>query len=406
MAARVTTEVDRSLARHVRLSGMFTFGAVFPLFLFGAMSVDIQSDLGFGTSELGYAGAAFFAGGGLTALGAGARIDRVGTRAALRIAMAFSFGATVLIAIVATSWWVAAVGIAMCGVSHALTQLALNRMLAVGQSRGSGALVFGIKQAAVPAVSLIAGFTSALLAPSVSWRLIYLLGSIVTLLLGVLAPPTAGDSGQTKTKTATSTSSLRRLALAAALAASAGNALSLLVVDSFDANSFDASVGALALGIGSGLAVAARIGSGWLAERRRSDGVREFRFLLVVGSCGFALLSVAGGSIAALFVGTSVAFMAGWGWQGLAFFSAVSLNRSIPPATSTGVVLSGTMGGSVVGPIVIGAAADHYGYGRAWMIGAAALILAAVCVSRLGDHTTPFQTPTDSKKEHHGGTQE
>lgn len=360
--------------------------------------MEIQSDLGFGTKELGYAGAAFFVGGGLTAPWVGVLIDRIGTRASLRLGMAFSFLASLLIAVIAPSWWLAAAGIALCGISHAFTQLALNRMLVAGRNRSAGALAFGLKQAAVPAVSLLAGFTSALLAPDVSWRVVYLVGSFITLVLAVFAPLTAGDSGRTRQKTGSSAPSLRRLTFAAALAASAGNALSLLIVDSFDANGFDAAIGAVALGIGSGLAASARIGSGWLAERRNSNGIKELRALLVVGAVGFALLAVSGSSLLTVFFGASIAFTAGWGWQGLAFFSA-SLNRSIPPATSTSVVLSGTMGGSVVGPIVAGTAAESYGYGLAWAIGAAALVVAAATIPDASEFPDDPNTPAPKHEE-------
>ena len=329
MTASTTKELDQSLARHVRLSALFTFGSLFPLYLFGAMSVHIQSDLAFGTKELGYAGAAFFVGGGLTARWIGASVDRIGTRAALRFGMAASFVASLLIAIVATSWALAAAGIALCGVSHAFTQLALNRMLVLGSEQGTRALAFGLKQAAVPAVSLVAGFTTSFLAPSVNWRLIYIVGSLITLLTGLLAPPMAGDSGRERREPESLNPTLKRLTIGAALAAGGGNALSLLIVDSFDANGFDVATGAVVLGIGSGLAAATRIGSGWFTDRRNSSGAAELRTLLMVGAGGFVMLSLSDSSLPIMLLGACVAFMAGWGWQGLAFFSACR-NRSVP----------------------------------------------------------------------------
>jgi hypothetical protein len=112
------------------------------------------------------------------------------------------------------------------------------------------------------------------------------------------------------------------------------------------------------------------------------------------------LLAWSNTSFTVLALGALVAFMAGWGWQGVVFFSA-SRDRSVPTATATGIVLAGTMSGSVVGPILIGIAAENLGYGKAWLIAAVALIVGAVSIrdplpandqgSSTPDHPVPIQ---------------
>jgi len=403
MTPQTTRDIRRPLHRQALVSVVYTVGALLPLFLFGANSVQIQSDLGFGTRELGYAVAAFFAAGGLTAPRIGVLIDGLSMRSALRIGMCFSLAAALTVSLVATAWWLGAAGMALCGFAHAFTQLTLNRMLVEGGRSSDRALGFGMKQAAVPAASLVAGLSTAALAPVVAWRSLYLMGAVAILVLAVFVPGATGNIGHPSPTASRRPPGLKKLALAAAVAAGAGNSLSLLIVDTFDANGFADTTGAAVLGMGSALAIISRIGGGWVVDRRRSNGIRELRFMLTVGAVGFVFLALARSSIAMLLVGALVAFMAAWGWQGVVFFAA-SRERSVPPATATGIVLAGTMSGSVVGPILIGAAADSLGYGRAWMIAAVALIVSAVSVrdplsATTDDHLAAQDQPVPIQEE-------
>ena len=355
-----------------------------PVFLFGANAVRIQQELGFGTRELGFAVSAYFAAGGLAAPRIGVLIDRIGTRKALRLGMLCSLVASVVVAWLADSWWVGALGMASCGLAHAFTQLGLNRMLVQGGSATNGALGFGIKQAAVPMASLLAGFATAALVPGAPWRSLYAGAAAVAVLLGALVP--SSQTNQTLPlvpRVSKPGSRLKRLALAASFAAGAGNSVSLLIVDAFDASGFSDNAGALILGLGSGLAAASRLGGGWVVGRRRSDGALELRLLMAVGAMGFVLLAISGGSVIVLSLGALIAFLAGWGWQGIVFYAATR-DVGIPPATSSGIVLSGTMSGSVVGPLAISAIADAAGYGLAWGVASLALVAGALTVPRRG----------------------
>ena len=374
---------ERALWRHGVVAGLYTVGSLMPLFLFGANAVRIQAELGFGTTELGYATSAFFAAGALGAPKLGRFIDRVGIRRALRIGMTLSGSAAFVVAFIARSWWIGAAGLALCGVSHALTQLSMNRMLVDGGSTADGALGFGMKQGAVPVVSLIAGLATAALVPSLPWQTLYFVAGSVSIALAISLPGAHEASSETKVGSASAGPYLRRLALGGSFAAGAGNALSLLIVDSFDASGFSDTTGAVVLGMGSGLAAVSRLGGGWVVDHRRSSGVPELRALLLVGSLGFGLLAISSGSLGLLSIGALAAFVGGWGWQGIVFYSATR-DRRVLPATASGVVLAGTMSGSIIGPIVIGVTADRASYAVAWALAALALIVSAIAMPRSG----------------------
>ena len=54
------------------------------------------------------------------------------------------------------------------------------------------------------------------------------------------------------------------------------------------------------------------------------------------------------------------------------FFTATEIG-DVPPATATGVVLSGTMGGSTIGPPSVAFLAGSFGYRSGWALAAALL---------------------------------
>lgn len=373
----------RQTSSHAWLAVAYTAGAVMPLFLFGANAVQIQSDLDFGTTELGFAVSSFFAGGAIAAPRTGILIDRLGTPQALRIGMGFSLVATVVVAAIASSWWMAAVGLALSGISHVFVQLALNRMIV--EKGTSQALGFGIKQASVPLASLFAGLATAALVPEGAWQVAFAMAGLGAVGLGLLVPRSVeATGGRMSDPRVRPGEGLRRLAVAAAVAAAAGNSLSLLIVDSFDASGFSDTTGALVLGVGSGLAAATRLLGGWTVDRRGSNGFTELRLVLVAGAIGMAVIALSGSSLTLLSIGALLAFAAGWGWQGIVFYSATRDTR-IAPATASGIVLSGTMSGSVVGPIAIAATADGLGYSLAWGAAAIALLASAAAMKPPGN---------------------
>jgi MFS family permease len=373
------------ISRIVITAVAYTGAGVLPLFLFGANAVRIQSDLGFGTTQLGLAVSSFFAAGALTAPRIGVLIDRFGSQMALRIGMGFSLTATIAIGLVANSWWMAAIGLALCGISHAFVQLALNRLIVETRASSDQGLAFGIKQASVPLSSLLAGLGTAVLAPDFAWNWSFAIAGGVALALGFLVPndsePPMRSSRDPELRPGTG---LKKLALTAALAAGAGNSLTLLIVDSFDAYGFSDAIGAAVLGIGSGLAAVTRLAGGWTVDRRGSDGFTELRTLLVTGSAGMAMIVFSGASLPLLSLGTLVAFIGGWGWQGIVFYSATR-DRRLLPATASGVVLSGTMSGSVIGPTVIAVVADNLSYDVAWCVAAFSLLVSAISVRAPGE---------------------
>lgn len=358
----------------------FAAAAVLPLYLVGASAGTIQSRIGISTSEFGYAVSCYFAAGALASNRLGPLIDRIPLSRVLRMGMACSIVASLTIGLTANTWALLSLGLSLSGVAHAFSQLGTNRSLAT-QKRSRRALGFGLKQASIPVASLLAGFATAAFGGVHSPRWLFVGAAVFAAALIATAhrlqAPIRTDSAESGGRV--NTRSLHRLAIAAGLAAGAGNTVSVLIVDSFNKQGFSDQVGAVVLAVGSAMAVLARILMGLLVDRRGSDGRRELRVMLAAGALSFALLAMSSSYDPVAVLGALLALGAGWGWSGVVFFTA-STQDDIPPATGSGVILSGTMSGSILGPLMIATLAEHFGYGFGWALGAAQLAAAAVLV--------------------------
>lgn len=357
------------------LAILYAAVAAVPLYLIGASAGTFQARIGITTAEFGYAITCYFATGAVVSSLVGPMVDRVPLKRALRIGMAASATSSLVFAFTVETWLLLAAGLALCGAAHSFSQLATNRILA-GQVSRRRALGFGLKQASIPVASLFAGLATAALGFPGDPTPLFVGAAVAACALGISAHRLGTPTGASSTSvTRVDRRPLYRLALAAALAAASGNTLSVLIVDAFNDQGFTDQAGSMVLAFGGAVAVFARVTAGLLVDRRRSDGTRELYATLLAGAVCFALLALFWGSSGTSIVAAVLAFGTGWGWPGIVFYVA-SIQTNIPPATGSGLVLSGTMSGSVLGPLVLATAADHFGYGLAWGLGAGQLAVA------------------------------
>ena len=352
----------------------------FPLFLAGAYAVRLQEDLGATKSQFGLAAAAYFATATVGSLQLGRLVDRYGSRFGGILTSVGGFIASAFIGLAAQTWWMLAIGLGITGFSNTAGQLAGNRILASSVRTGRQGIGFGAKQAAVPTGSLIAGAAVAILGTGVSWRITFVVYGFVALALAVVAPEfgAASEAERTAQKgVGADRPSLVALALAGTLIGSTGNALAVLVVDSFETAGFSASAAASTLAFGGASAVIGRVLIGWLVDRRDSDGFLELTVIVVIGVIGFSALAVAGENVVLLFLGVALGFAAGWGWPAIIYLVTVR-NSTAPPGTSTGLVVMGVFGGAIVGPPLFAFIAEQVSYQASWATAAVLTALGAV----------------------------
>lgn len=362
-----------------------TIGSL-PVFLLGAMAVLMRRDLGFTESGLGLAVAIFFAASALGSMPGGRLAERYGARRALIWATAGSTASLIGIATVARTWAQLAAFLALGGIALALSGPAGNLALAQAIPSGRQGFAFGLKQAAVPAATLVAGLAVPVIGLSLGWRWAYAVAGVAGgLAYAVVLPRRAGADQRPAAKAGTAAPSPRALALltlAAVLGSGGGNAMTAFYVESAVSRDVPVGVAGLWLALGSVCAIAGRLLYGGLVDRSGRGGLALVSWLWAMGAVGVALLSFARspGSLAAA---TFLAFAFGWGWNGL-FHHAVVKRHPEAPAAATGITTTGMFAGGTLGPFGFGALVHAASYTTAWLVVAGCLLTAAA-LARLAD---------------------
>lgn len=374
--------------------GSTTVG-VLPVFLFGALAALLRDDLQFGQSRIGLATAAFFLAAAVLSVPGGRLAERLGAVRTAAVAVGLVACSLLGIAVFARSWAQLVSLLALAGAANAFLQPATNAMLAGAIPRRRQGLVFGIKQAAVPLATTVAGIALPVLGLTLGWRGAFGAAAALALpmlvVLALLRDGRAGASLRTRASLRGSRD-LVVLALVAALGAGAGNAMGAFYVDSAIEGGSAAGVAGLFLAVGSGTGIFARVAWGWWTDHRQIARLPVVGILLLVGAVGFGLIAVRPSPLL-LLLATIVAYAAGWGWNGLLIAAVIDAHPDAP-AAATGVTQAGVYGGAVVVPPLFGLLAEAMSYAVAWAVAAGLVGVAGLLALVAARWYTP------SRREH------
>jgi predicted MFS family arabinose efflux permease len=362
--------------------------SVAPPFMVGALAVQVGADLDLRPAVLGFLVSTFFATTALCSSTMGRAVERRGVRDGLTGVMVLNVVALVGI-LSATSVAHLAVAMAVAGVANGAVHPAANALLAQG-IRGRLGLALGIKQAAMPASTIVGGLAVPLVALTLGWRAAFGILAVVSVavLVGTRrvgadvilrspaatvdpAPPSVGVRRP-----------LGRLTVGAFLGAAASSSLGTFLVDSGVQLSelSEATTGWVFASAGL-VGVLTRVAVGHVADfHATSHAYRTCVVMLLLGTAGTVM--IASGDPRLYAVGAWLAFGAGWGWPGLVHFAVIRESRD-GAARSTGRLLVGFAGGSAAGPIALGQVVETWGYTVMWTVAAVLSLLACVALAPL-----------------------
>ncbi|HZD22707.1 MAG TPA: MFS transporter, partial [Acidimicrobiia bacterium] len=311
----------------------------------------------------------------------GGRIaDRVGPRRSVYVGCSLC-GVALLGLGLGTTEWATLVGfLCLGGVAVALTDPGLAILVSRVIPHARQGLAFGVKEASVPAATLVAGLAVPTIALTVGWRWAFLAGTLPLGLVFGLLPRLDASSHPSPDSTPTSQSAdalpQRRALLVAAVGAALGTAaasgVGIFLTDSAVSMGLSPANAGLLLATGSLAGIVARVGSGVLADRTGGPQFKLITVMLAVGA--ITMLAGGTGNTALLILGTVGAFTGGWAWTGIYFLSLVKTHPHRPGAAA-GIGTAGLGLGNAAGPILFGFAAGTWSFSTAWIL--AALVAAS-----------------------------
>lgn len=361
--------------------------ALLPVFLTGAMAVQISRDLAFGTAALGFATAIYRGTGAIVAPALGRLTDRLGVTRSVRLALLLAGTSALGIATLARSWTSLVLWLMLAGCSQGFGRPAANRLLSNNVDPRRLGTAFGLKNSAPPAATIIAGLSVPLIALQFGWRYAFFMVAGLAVLVGVLAGGRPGNRRRTDPKRTQARREAAKLTANRPMVLTLGIALGLGTSTSSVLTTFyvDAAVKAgtseggagLVLATASGFAILARIGSGVLSDRLIKGHLILCAGLIWTGAAGVALLALNIPSI--MSVAALVATAGAWGFNGVFWYATI---KSSPesPGTLTGMLAPGALLGSTIGPVVFGWIVEQTSYPVGWTFSAITGVVAGLAM--------------------------
>ncbi|MGC1214159.1 MAG: MFS transporter, partial [Micromonospora sp.] len=147
-----------------------TIACVLPVFLVGGLAVQMGDDLHFSPAGLGLVVSVYFGISALASVPSGALVERYGPAVVARAGILLSAGSLLAVAGLARSYPMLVVLLGLSAAANALGQLASNAALARHVPAHRQGLSFGVKQAAIPVSTLLAGAAVPTIALTAGWR--------------------------------------------------------------------------------------------------------------------------------------------------------------------------------------------------------------------------------------------
>lgn len=279
-----------------------------------------------------------FASSSLASFVSGRVVERVGYSLGMRVAVLVSAASLLSVAALAGSWATLVFCLALGGLANAISHPATHLFMARKVPQDRQGLAFGVKQAAIPTATLLAGLAVPSLATTVGWRWAFVASAALALVVSLLVPKDDPDAGPHRPKDKVARTGDARLgpllllALGMALGSAAANPLGVFIVESSVAAGIEVGAAGLLLALGSAVGIGVRVLLGWFTDRREGGSLNLVAGIMALGTLGFLLL--AGGAGWVLVIGVVLAFGAGWGWPGLFNFTVVKTSPGAPAAAT------------------------------------------------------------------------
>ncbi|MGH8872720.1 MAG: MFS transporter [Acidimicrobiia bacterium] len=355
--------------------GLATVG-VLPVFLAGALAVQLSAEFGYGPRGIGLSIAGFHIASTLSSIALGRLADRIGWQRSVRIG---GLGCVLCLAALgglARSLPTVLLLLGLAGLANALVQPSVNLLLARESPPHQRGLIFGLKQSAIPLATLIGGISVPVVALTIGWRWVFALAAAIGAFVLLWLPPAdelrSHPRSETSARAPIPVGSLAPLVVLALLGQTGASVLGSFVVASAVQIGMTEGNAGILLAAASVIGIASRVALGRAADRGLRLDLVPIASLLLVGSAGLALVAIQ--DEWAAIVGTTVAFAAGWGWPGL--FNLLVVDRfAQAPATATSATQTGVYVGNGAGPLVFGVIAA-VSFPAAWLMSALLLLLA------------------------------
>ncbi|WP_394941676.1 MFS transporter, partial [uncultured Ilumatobacter sp.] len=368
-----------------------TMCSAFPVFLTGALGVQLRDDIGLTATHVGLSMGSSFGVAAVLSAPMGRVAERLGPRRGFRVGLTTSALAMLAVALLARNVWQFCLLLGVAGAGNALNQPSANLMLATHIEGERLGFALAAKQSGMPAAALLGGVAVPAIALTVGWQWAYVAGIVVAVGAMLSFPPDRRSQSDRNTS-ANATGDRRSArpdlgmallvlyALVGLLGATSAGTMVGFITSGAEASGLGPGAAGLVLSLGSLVGVASRLIQGWQVDRWGVLPIQRLVWLFGLGGLGMLVLAI---DVPITYVLAPIpAFAFGWAWPGLFNLSVVRNNPSAP-AAATGVSQVGVFIGAAVGPALGGVIIDNGSYRLLWLFGASTLLLGSMLATVL-----------------------
>jgi MFS family permease len=352
---------------------------VLPVFLTGALAVQLRDDIGLSVDSLGLVYASYFTAAALLSAPLARVSERTSPEWSLRIGAMIYIASFLGIATLATSPATLSAFIALAGLGTALTRTASSVLVARKVEPRRQGLAFGLKHSSIPVGTLIAGLSVPAIALTVGWHWAYVSAAALTAAVLLAIPRSSGSwvPDREDGRADMSRGLLIFAAVSFGLGSSAAASLGAYTVSTVVASGMDEGAAGILVAVGSVFGLSSRLLVGHWSDRRRGSQLDLVSWMLAVGGVGFLML----GSVTdwVMILAVPIAFATGWAWLGSYNLAMVRLNP-IAPGPAVGITQTGAFVGAIIGPAGLGFLAQKYSFTAVWVAAAIASFAAAMII--------------------------
>lgn len=363
---------------------------VLPVFLTGALALEIRSSIGLSVDQLGIAVSLFYLSAALSSALAGRMVQRRGARRGLIASLTASMLSCFFIAAVVNSTVLLMIPMVIGGLSNSLAAASTTLLIAETVPLQRRGIAFGIRQSSIPVAVALAGLAVPVLALTLGWRWAFGLAASATFIglvgLSLLSPTSEASRSGENFRVGISYRSLLLLGAGVGFASMAISSMAAFFVESAVKSGIALETAGVLLAFGSALGISFRLIGGWVADGRQMGRLTAVAVMLLFGAAGMCLMAI--GSSFWIFPAILLAFGPGFGWPGLYNLAVVAMNPDAP-ARASGITQTGAYLGGALGPLLFGLAASRLGYSWAWYgaagcsaLGACALLATKLSIRR------------------------
>lgn len=369
--------------------------SILSVFLLGTLGLYVGEDLSISPGIIGAALSAFYAG------------AAVGGHLCGRLTLRFRPTKLILVGVCTAGTVMIATGIlaqgiasllalmSCAGIAMGVTDPAVAARFVEALANSRWGLAFGLKEAAIPAATMLASLTVPLVAGALSWRTAFvamgaILPAITCVTLYLSRPPdhaprsselgaAVGPHSRRADAASFPATPLILVAVGVGFSVGAAKSMAAFSVPFLTTSGVPASSAGWALAIGSVLCICVRATSGVLADHRSVEPYVVVG-MMVVGGAGLLAFTVVEDSPIILSLAVIACMGVGWGWPGLVFLLAT---RAAPrlAGRAAAIILVGLTLGGVVGPYMFGLLVDISDvFSAAWLAAGVSMLVGALLV--------------------------